>query len=63
MEWLRLEDFYYCGVAIALSKTKHSNAGLGVFAERTFRASGVAGSYYKKNFYLDLFSRHSTQDV
>lgn len=41
---LGIADACACSATIALSKIKHSNAGLGLFAGKTFQRSEVSGS-------------------
>lgn len=58
----RLADTCACSVIIVVSNIKHCNAGLWMFAARTFQKSKVAGSYCWKMVHYDLSSgEHATK--
>lgn len=63
MEQQRVAGAYSGEVAMALSRTRHPIAGLGVFAARMFREGDVIGPYYGMIVYQDLSSRQSTREV
>lgn len=50
-------------MTIAPSRTRHSSAGFGVFASRTFQKSGVVESSYGSLVYYDLSSKAQTREV
>lgn len=52
-----------CYVIIALSKIKHSNAGSGVSAARTFWKVEATGNYYGTMVCHDQSSRQHTRKV
>lgn len=60
---LRILNACACSVTIAPSETKHSGAGLGLFAERTFQRSEDTASYYGRLVYHELSSGEHTERV
>lgn len=50
-----------CFVTIALSKDKHFNTGLEIFAAKTFQKGEITKSYYEMLVYHDLSSREHTR--
>lgn len=52
---------YSCGLAVGLSRIKHSDAGLGVSAARVFNSANANSPYHRTIVHHDLSSRHSTR--
>lgn len=63
LEQLRIADSCSCGVTIAPSGMKHSNADLSVFAARTLNQGDFIGPYYRTIVYYDISSRQPTRKM
>lgn len=56
VEQLRIADAYSCEVKIEPPRTKHPEAGLNLFAVKTFSKGDITGPCYGNIVYHDLSS-------
>lgn len=63
VDLLRNVDACLRSVTKPPSKTKHSSAGLELFAARTFQEGQATGSYYGTLIHHDLTSRKHTRKM
>lgn len=60
MEILLALDFSTQRLTMKMSKNRHSDSGLGLFAARSFEKVEVLGYYYGRLFYTDFTSERQT---
>lgn len=63
VDLLRIAGACACSMTVAPSKTKHSNADLGVLAARTLQNGDAHWSYYKMLIFQNLSSREQTKKM